>query len=220
MKTDDGRQALFLPGETRVKICGVTTGEDAALAVEAGADAIGINFFAGSKRAVKIGEVSDWVSEIPVTRIAVVVNATADELSAIRDADCFDGFQFHGDETPEVCAAIAGRWLRAVRVKDWASLEAALAYETPWLLLDAFSASGYGGTGEGVDLRLADEFVRKEHDRRVILAGGLKSETLAEAVRIVRPHAVDVASGVETPGNPRRKDAARVRDFIAAAKNI
>ncbi len=218
MKTDDARESLFLPGRTRVKICGITNAEDAAMAVDAGADAVGINFFAGSKRAVKVEDVSDWVSEIPVTRIAVVVNATPEELAAIRQADCFEGFQFHGDETPADCAASARRWLRAVRVKDWSSFTAALTYQTPWLLLDAFSTSGYGGTGEGVDLRLAGEFVRKERDRRVILAGGLKPGTVAEAIRIVRPHAVDVASGVETPGDPRRKDAARVRDFIQAAK--
>ncbi len=218
MKTDDGREALFMPGGTRVKICGVTNAEDAAMAVEAGADAIGINFFAGSKRAVKIDDVAGWVSEIPVTRIAVVVNATTEELAAIRDADCFEGFQFHGDETPDTCAASADRWLRAIRVKDWSSLTDALAYQTPWLLLDAFSASGYGGTGEGVDLQLAAEFVRMERDHRVILAGGLKPETVADAVRVVRPHAVDVASGVEIPGDPRRKDAARVRYFVQAAK--
>lgn len=218
MKTDDGHDSLFLSGETRVKICGVTNSADAAVAVEAGADAIGINLFAGSKRFVELAAVQAWVAEIRVTRVAVVVNASAAELGAIRAAGCFDAVQFHGDESPEECAEFGGRWLRAVRVRDWATLEAAAAYRTSWLLLDAFSGSGYGGTGEGVDLRLAAEFVRKERDRRVILAGGLTPETVAEAVRVVRPHAVDVASGVEVVGDPRRKDADRVRAFVRSAK--
>ncbi len=218
MTADDGREALFLPGRTRVKVCGVTSAADAAMVVGAGADAIGINLFSSSKRFVELAAVRDWVAELPVTRVAVVVNATADELAAVRAAGCFEVVQYHGDETAAACAAGGGRWMRAVRVRDWESLEAALGYATPWLLLDAFSAAGYGGTGAGVDLRLAEEFVRKERDRRVILAGGLKPETVAAAVRAVQPHGVDVASGVEVAGEARRKDAAKVRDFVAAAK--
>ncbi len=218
MTSDDGRQALFLSGGTRVKVCGVTNAADAAMVVGAGADAVGINLFAGSKRFVELAAVRDWVAELPVTRVAVVVNATADELAAVREAGCFDAVQYHGDEAPGDCAAGGGRWLRAVRVKEWASLVAALEYATPWLLLDAFSAAGYGGTGAGVDLGLAGEFVRMERDRRVILAGGLRPETVGAAVRTVRPHGVDVASGVEVVGDARRKDAERVREFVAAAK--
>ncbi|MGC1481125.1 MAG: phosphoribosylanthranilate isomerase [Chthoniobacterales bacterium] len=220
MKAEEGHDALFLSGETRVKICGVTNEEDAAMAVDLGADAIGINLFAGSKRFVELASVREWVADIRATRVAVVVNATSADLTAIEEAGCFDAVQFHGDESPGTCAAHGGRWIRAVRVRDWATLDAAAnAYLTPWLLLDAFSKSGYGGTGEGVDLRLAEEFVRKERDRRVILAGGLTPETVAEAVRVVRPHAVDVASGVEVVGDPRRKDREQVRAFVEAAKS-
>jgi phosphoribosylanthranilate isomerase len=218
MTTDDGREALFLPGETRVKVCGVTNAADASMVVAAGADAVGINLFAGSKRFVELGAVKDWVAELPVTRVAVVVNATADELAAVRAAGCFDAVQYHGDETAADCAAGGGRWVRAVRVRDWGSLRDALEYATPYLLLDAFSAAGYGGTGAGVDLEIAAEFVRNERDRRVLLAGGLRPETVAAAVRRVRPHGVDVASGVEVAGEARRKDAGRVREFVAAAK--
>ncbi len=218
MTDDDGREALFLAGETRVKVCGVTNAADAARVVAAGADAVGINLFAGSKRFVELAAVRDWVAELPVTRVAVVVNASAEELAAVRAAGCFDAVQYHGDETAADCAAGGGRWLRAVRVRDWAALEGALAYATPWLLLDGFSAAGYGGTGAGVDLALAREFVRKERDRRILLAGGLRPETVAAAVRKVWPHGVDVASGVEVAGDARRKDAGRVREFVAAAK--
>ncbi len=218
MTDDDGREALFLGGETRVKICGLTNAADAAMVVAAGADAVGINLFAGSKRFVELAVVRDWVAELPVTRVAVVVNATADELAAVRAAGCFDAVQYHGDESPADCLAGGGRWVRAVRVRDWQSLEGALDYVTPYLLIDAFSAAGYGGTGDGLDLRLAEEFVRKERTRRVLLAGGLRPETVGAAVKMVRPHGVDVASGVEAAGDARRKDAAKVRDFVAAAK--
>ncbi|MDD5200812.1 MAG: phosphoribosylanthranilate isomerase [Terrimicrobiaceae bacterium] len=210
--------ALFGPGRLRVKICGVTNAADAALAVDAGADAIGINLFAGSKRFVQLDAVAGWVRALPVTRVAVVVNATRDELMRIAGAACFDAIQFHGDETPEFCAASPLRWIRAVRVSGAEALAAALACATPTLLLDGCAASGYGGTGVAVDPALAAEFVRANGNRRVILAGGLRPETVAAAVRAVRPHGVDVAGGVERAVDSRRKDAAKLRAFIEAAR--
>ena len=209
---------FFEPGPLRVKICGVTNPADAALVVEAGADAIGINLFPGSKRGVELAAVRDWVRELPLARVAVVVNATADELARIAAAECFDAIQFHGDEAPEFCAASSLPWIRAVRVSGSGALDAALDYQTPALLLDGFSAAGYGGVGATVDIPLAASFVRAHPERRVILAGGLRPETVGEAVRIVRPHGVDVASGVEVAGDARRKDAGRVRAFIEAAR--
>ncbi|HEY8903539.1 MAG TPA: phosphoribosylanthranilate isomerase [Chthoniobacterales bacterium] len=210
--------ALFQPGSLRVKICGITNAGDAAMAAGAGADAIGINLFSGSKRFVEIREVRDWLRDVPVTRVAVVVNASAELLVRIQEAGVFDAVQFHGDETPEFCAACALPWLRAVRVSGAEALEAALAYETGDLLLDAHSAAGYGGTGAVLDLDLAAEFVRGNLDHRVLIAGGLRPETVAAAVRTVHPHGVDVASGVEMEGNPRRKDPVRVRAFIDQAR--
>jgi len=216
--SDIDHDALFRPGRLRVKICGVTNPADAALAIEAGADAIGINLFPGSKRFVEIDAVRGWVAALPVTRVAVVVNASRDELARIAAAGCFDAIQFHGDETPDFCAESALSWIRAVRVADPASLDEALEYATPHLLLDGHAASGYGGTGVAVDPVLAAAFVRDHAERRVILAGGLRAENVAAAARAVRPHAVDVASGVEQRGDARRKDAAKVRAFVAAAR--
>jgi phosphoribosylanthranilate isomerase len=211
-------RVLFAPGPLRVKICGVTNSEDAAVVADAGADAIGINLFPGSKRFVELAAVRDWVRELPLARVAVVVNAMPDDVARIADAGCFDAIQFHGDETPEQCAASPLPWIRAVRVSGPEALAAALRYETAALLLDGFAAGGYGGLGAAVDLPLARSFVSANPDRRVILAGGLRPETVGEAVQIVRPHGVDVASGVESAGEARRKDAARVRAFIDQAR--
>jgi phosphoribosylanthranilate isomerase len=203
-----------------VKICGVTNAADAALVVEAGADAIGLNLFPGSKRFVELESVRGWAAELPLARVAVVVNATADLLERIADAGCFDAVQFHGDETPGLCATCGLPWMRAVRVSGPEALTAALDYATPWLLLDGHGTGGYGGLGITVDPGLAAEFAREHADKRVFLAGGLRPETVAAAVRAVRPFGVDVASGVECEGDPRRKDAAKVRAFIEAARGI
>ncbi|MGH8047601.1 MAG: phosphoribosylanthranilate isomerase [Chthoniobacterales bacterium] len=210
--------SFFDPGALRVKICGVTNAADAALVTDAGADAIGINFFPGSKRCVELHDVRDWVAELPLTRVAVVVNATGDDIARIVDAACFDAIQFHGDETPDFCAECPIVWIRALRVSGPESLTHALEYATQSLLLDGFSTAGYGGTGTAVDIELARDFVRWNPGRQVILAGGLKPDNVAKVAHLVKPHAVDVAGGVERDGDPRRKDAAKVRAFVAAAR--
>lgn len=211
--------AICPPGFTGVKICGVTNPVDAQVAVDAGADAIGINLFSGSKRFVKIGVVREWLEELTVARVAVVVNPDADLLERINDAGCFDAIQFHGDETPEFCAQSPLPWMRAVRVSGADSLADALDYITPALLLDAAAPGEYGGTGKMIDRDVAAEFVRAQPSLRIVLAGGLTPETVADAVRAVRPHAVDVASGVEANGEARRKDAVKVRAFIDAVRS-
>lgn len=213
---------FFTPGPPpRVKICGVTNPGDAALAVAAGVDALGFNFFPGSRRFISLDENREWIAELGgrVERVAVVVNAAKDELARLRASGCFEAVQFHGDETPEFCAGAGfGRWIRAVRVKDADSLESALRYDTPFLLLDACAKGAYGGTGERLDWDLARDFILAHPDRRVILAGGLNPSNVRDAVRIVRPHGVDVASGVELDLDPRRKNEYFAREFIAIAR--
>jgi phosphoribosylanthranilate isomerase len=211
-------QTFFEPGLLRVKICGVTNPADATLVTEAGADAIGINLFSGSKRFVELDAVRGWVRDLPLTRVAVVVNPTAEEVDRIVAADCFDAIQFHGDESPDFCSECPLVWIRAVRVAGPDSLKAALEYATQSLLLDGFSESAYGGTGVPVKVELARDFVRYNPGRQVILAGGLKPDTVAKAAHLIHPHAVDVAGGVEVDGEPRRKDPAKVRAFIEAAR--
>jgi len=211
-------ESFFDPGALRVKICGVTNPADAAVVVDAGAEAIGINLFSGSKRFVELHDVRGWVAELPITRVAVVVNATRDDVARIVDAACFDAIQFHGDETPDLCAECPIVWIRALRVEGPETLRHALEYATQAILLDGFSAAGYGGTGTAVDVELARDFVRWNPGRQVILAGGLKPETVAKAAHLVKPHAVDVAGGVEMDRDPRRKDPAKVRAFVDAAR--
>ena len=208
------------PGNpVRIKICGITRPADAEMAVAAGADALGFNFYHGSKRCIAFEENREWIGSLSgrAFRMAVVVNAGMDELRVLRDSGCFEAVQFHGDETPEVCAR-AGfpAWIRAVRVKSEVSLKEALQYDTPYLLLDAWSEAAYGGTGHRLDWDLVRNFVVAQPARQVILAGGLGPENVREAIRIVQPHAVDVASGVES--RPGRKASDRVVDFIRAAR--
>lgn len=208
---------LFAPGRLRVKICGVTNPADAALATAAGADAIGVNLFPGSKRFTPIFE-AGWLRYVPVIRVAVVVNPSAEIVSRIGRARLFDAIQFHGDESPEFCAASPLPWIRAIRLAGPESIEAARTYATPYILLDAHSPAGYGGTGQALDSALAATFIRAYPDHTILLAGGLRPDTVAAAVRVARPQGVDVASGVESAEDPRRKDPVKVRAFVAAAR--
>ena len=146
----------------RIKICGVTSSADAEMAVAAGADALGFNFYRGSKRCILFEESRAWINSLSgrAFRVAVVVNAGMDELHTLRDSGCFEAVQFHGDETPEFCARAGfSAWIRAVRVKCKASLREALRYDTSYLLLDAWSEAAYGGTGRRLDWDLMREFV-------------------------------------------------------------
>lgn len=205
----------------RTKICGVTSLEDAELAVKAGADALGFNFFPGSKRVIDLAESAAWIEKLAgqADRVAVVVNPTAEEVARLRDAGCFEAIQFHGDETPEFCAAAGFKtWIRAVRLKDKSMFDAALAYDTPYLLLDGWSATSYGGTGHRVDWDLVRECTLSQPDRKIIVAGGLTPSNVRDAVRIVRPHGVDVASGVEL--EPRKKSEYLMRTFVEQAASV
>ena len=209
---------LFDSGRVGVKICGITNEADAAMCIDAGAAALGFNFYSGSKRFIEPDKCLDWIGKMEgaVDRVAVVVNADSDLLSKICDSGCFEFIQFHGDETPAHCISSGGKdWIRAVRVKDNSALEAALDYSTPHLLLDAWSPVAYGGTGDVADWKMLRDFVARNSTRKFVLAGGLTPENVAEAIRVVSPSAVDVAGGVES--EPRRKDAILVRQFIAAA---
>lgn len=205
------------------KICGITVPEDALACIEAGAAALGFNFYPPSPRAIPSDSDLAWIKKLKtdyrdMALVAVVVNPDEELLGRLRSAGCFDAVQFHGDESPEACeAAGAGfpRWIKALRIRTRQDLESAASYETPWLLLDAAVPGTYGGSGETIDWDLGAGFVAEHPDKRVILAGGLTPDNVGDAVRRVAPHAVDVASGVESA--PGRKDPGKVRDFIAAA---
>lgn len=202
-----------------VKICGLTCVEDARLAIGAGADAIGINFFGGSKRYVTLAGAAPWLESLTgkTKKVAVVVNPTEEEVTALRESRIFDAIQFHGDESPGFCENCGfDVWIKAVRVLDRSSFENAIQYPTPYLLLDAWSETGWGGTGVRVDWGLVRTFVEGHPEKYVILAGGLNPSNLEDALRIVAPFGVDVASGVEV--EPRRKDEYLLREFLRIAR--
>ncbi len=206
--------------KVRVKICGITNPADAEMAVELGADALGFNFYERSARFLD-GDPS-WLRDVPpfVSRLAVVVNAPSPEAACHwRRAGLVDAVQLHGDEAVafgQVIVAGGTPLVRALRVRDEASLTDAGRWGTRTLLLDACLPGAYGGTGVRLDWDLAARFVAAHPRFRIVLSGGLTPDNVAEAVLRVQPFAVDVASGVEHLGDPRRKDRTKVRDFIQA----
>lgn len=208
-------------GRFYTKICGVMTNRDSRFVVASGADAIGFNLFSGSKRFLPPEDAFVLARSLKgkVDRVAVVVNPSAAELADLREAACFEAVQFHGDETPAFCAKAGfDCWVKAVRVDTAASMDAALLYQTPYLLLDSFRPGEWGGTGHRLDWDLARDFVINNPDRKVVLAGGLTPANLREALRIVRPFGADVASGVEV--EPGKKDEYLVREFVAQAASL
>jgi phosphoribosylanthranilate isomerase len=197
----------------RVKICGVTTAEDARVCAEAGADAIGLNFWPGSKRCVGVERAAEIASALPgqVSKVGVFVGAPREEIEHTVAAVGLDAIQLHGDESPEDCRGFTVPVIKALRVNDTLGAidEAVARYDVAWVLLD----SAAGGSGIAFDWRRALGVA----PGRLYLAGGLRPENVAEAVRLVRPYAVDTASGVER--SPGRKDPRRVREFIENAKH-
>jgi phosphoribosylanthranilate isomerase len=201
---------------TIVKICGITSAADGAAAAEAGADALGLMFYEKSPRHVTMKAAAEIVRQLPpfVIKVGVFVNAP-EELVMRAIGECgLNVLQFHGEETPEYCALFPVMTIKAFRVRDAESLTSLTDYKTDAWLLDAYSPEQLGGTGTAFNWDLAVE--AQKLGRPIFLAGGLTPENVAEAVRRVRPYAVDVSSGVESA--PGKKDAAKVRAFIRAAK--
>ena len=198
----------------RVKICGITSAADAQAACEADANSLGLNFYDQSPRHVSFADATKIRAQIPkgVEAVGVFVNLSVEEVAAACASVRLDAAQLHGDESPRIVAEVARkvRVIKAFRVKADFALETLEHYGDAFaFLLDASQAGQYGGTGHTIDWALAR---RAAAAHRIILAGGLKPENVAAAIRVVRPYAVDVASGVES--KPGKKDHARVREFI------
>jgi phosphoribosylanthranilate isomerase len=203
----------------RVKICGITDLRDALAAVASGADALGFNLYSGSKRYLDLDNNAGWMVQVPplVTKVAVVVNLPLERAMEVAASPAIDLVQFHGDEDPAYCAqfARAGRpFVKAIRLRNEKDVDQADQYSTPFVLVDAACGGAYGGTGKSVDLGLAVRVRERHPGLQVILAGGLGPENVREAVSLVRPYAVDVASGVEV--SAPRKDAELMRRFVAS----
>jgi len=200
----------------QVKICGITNVPDALAAIEAGADALGFMFYEKSPRHVQPAAAAEIIRALPpvIIKVGVFVNASEDlVLRAIGDCN-LNVLQFHGEETPEYCTQFGLMSVKAFRIRDAESLKALPEFPTDAWLLDAFSPEARGGTGETFNWDLASEAAKL--GKPIFLAGGLTPENVAEAVAKVRPFAVDVSSGVESA--PGKKDPAKVRAFIQAAK--
>ena len=201
-----------------VKICGITTVADARLAVQAGADLIGLNFYPPSPRYVSESTAKAIRSILPqrVRCVGVFVNAEREHIDAYVRALSLDAIQFHGDEDAAALTDWSVATIKAVRIGSETFLPEQLEGITAdYLLLDTYSSRGYGGTGETFAWEYAAALPRMSLDR-TILAGGLNSENVAAAVATMRPWAVDVASGVESA--PGRKDAEKLHAFISNAK--
>lgn len=201
---------------TRVKVCGVTNPEDAAAAVLAGADAVGV-VLAESPRRVTLDEAAEAFAVLPplVSRVAVFVDAPPGEVSEAVDRLGLDLVQFHGGETPERCASSPVPVVKAFRVGTGfahASLEPYRG-SVAAVLLDTYDPQRHGGTGKTIAWHT---LTRIPGGAPVFLAGGLTPANVGEAVRAVRPYAVDVSSGVEE--RPRHKDRLKLRAFVAAVR--
>jgi len=204
--------------EMRIKICGITNAADGRAAVEAGADAIGFIFYEKSPRYVALETAAEISRELPpfVMRVGVFVNAP-EEFVTRAIADCgLTMLQFHGDETPEFCTQFGLMSMKAFRMHGPETLEQIPQYETDAYLLDAYSSTTIGGSGEKFNWDLAIE--AQKFGKPIFLAGGLTPENVAEAIRKVRPFGVDVSSGVERA--PGKKDHNKVKAFIAAVRSV
>ena len=204
--------------ETRVKICGITNLADALAAIEAGADALGLNFYEKSPRHISLKTAAEIAGHLPpfVMRVGLFVNAP-EELVTRAIGECsLSLLQFHGDEPPEFCTQFGLMSMKAFRIRDAESLKEIPNYATEAYLLDAYSPDARGGTGEKFNWDLAVE--AQKFGKPIFLAGGLTPENVAEAVRKVRPFGVDVSSGVESA--PGKKDHAKIRALIAAVRAV
>jgi len=200
----------------RVKICGITNSEDALLAIEAGADALGFVFFQGSPRYISPEKAADIIRRLPpfVQTVGLFVNEEPATVNSVADLCGLDVIQLHGEETPGYCESVRRRVIKAFRVKDIRTLDSLAQYQVSGCLLDAWSPAARGGTGLTFNWDIAAEATKRGH--RIVLAGGLTPDNVAECIRQVRPYGVDVSSGVESA--PGLKDASSIRLFIERAK--
>jgi len=197
---------------TRIKLCGMTRPADVEMADRLGADAIGINFYPPSPRAVSIetaAELADLAGAF-CTRVALFVNPDQDEVRRVLDRVSIDVIQFHGDEPPEFCQNFNKPWIKALRVRDSASLEADLERyrDAHTLLLDAYKPGQPGGTGETFNW----QFIPERWRRSIVLAGGLGPANVFEAVDTVRPLGVDVSGGIEAAKGEKSPD--KMTEFV------
>lgn len=205
----------------KVKVCGITNLEDALKSVELGADFLGFNFYRPSPRYITPGQARAILRELPseVSSIALFVNEPREDVHEILASGLlpdggrgFSGVQFHGEESEDYCRGWEFLVIKGFRIRDRESLRAIDGFPADFYLLDSW-APGYGGSGSSFPWAWLEEL----DAGRLILAGGLTVENVAEAVRLIGPYGVDVCTGVEA--RPGVKDYGKLKEFILAAKN-
>jgi phosphoribosylanthranilate isomerase len=200
----------------KIKICGITNVEDALLAVDLGADALGFMFYKESKRNIRPHEAHKIISKLPpfITTVGVFVNQEPNEIRNTQEEAGFDIVQLHGDESPDFCKNFGRRIIKAIRVKDGTSLKEVESYPAGTVLFDTYSEESYGGTGKSFKWEILRDF---HTSKRIILSGGLSPENVAQAIGIVNPYGVDVSSGVEE--YPGKKSPEKLKKFIETVRN-
>lgn len=201
----------------RVKICGITSVEDAQMVCAAGVDAIGLVFYPKSKRNLELDQAAAICRALPpfVTSVGLFLDAEADFVQEVLAAVPLDVLQFHGSETPEYCRQFSRPYMKAVGMKGLTEYGGFYAYadryaDAQGFLVDSHAPGAAGGTGETFDWTQ----VPQGYAKSIILAGGLQPDNVAEAIRTSRVYAVDVSSGVES--EPGKKDALKVQAFMEA----
>lgn len=206
---------------TRVKICGLTSVEEAVEAANLGADAIGLVFYPRSKRSISIADAAAIREALPafVSAVGLFVNPTEAEVERVLEQLHLDCLQFHGDETPQFCCSFGVPYMKAIRVREGMDLDFEISRFTTSsaILLDSFDTHSAGGTGTSFNWEIATRVVHK-CAQRIVLAGGLEAQNVAAAIRQVRPYAVDVSTGVESA--PGRKSLERMQAFFNEVKSV
>ena len=210
-----------MSGRIKVKICGITNAGDAAAAVAAGADALGFNFYRQSPRYIEPALAKQIVASLPpfVMPVGVFVNEELTAVRSIMDACGLAMAQLHGDEPASYCQELSRPVIKALRLRDRRSFLAVAEFQgragVRGFVVDTFSETAYGGTGQLTDWVLASEVAKTA---TILLAGGLKPTNVAEAIQAVRPYGVDVTSGVESV--PGKKDHGKIRAFLDAVRVV
>src|SRR3990172_912130 len=200
----------------KIKICGITNPEDAMLAVDYGADALGFIFYPPSRRYIEPEKAREIIAKLPpfVFRIGVFVDEQPEKIQEAVNSCRLDGIQLHGSESPDFCRLFRRRVIKSFKPENESSVKEIGSYQVDAFLLDSYHPELMGGTGTTFDWELA--VAAKMFGPPVILSGGLTPDNVAEAIRLVQPNAVDVASGVELFQG--KKDPEKMKNFIEQAR--
>lgn len=204
---------------TLIKICGITNKIDAVNASKLGVDMLGFVFYEKSKRYVDLKTAKDIINELPepIAKVGVFVDEDAGKVRAIAEDAALDTLQFHGDETPEYCAAFKGDYkvIKAFRLKEREDLKSISLYDVDFYLVDTHKYGLAGGTGEAFDWKILKDF---EFLKPVILSGGLNPDNVARAILEVVPYGVDVSTGVEESAG--KKSLRLLKRFVEEVRKV